>query len=1480
MANPPPPSGIGLVIHGKAEAYSQEMRPFGCHKQYGYWRSSYHKTLRQNNLDLIHLKLEDSAAEAGAKVLTTSGVSQCNSKALPNTLEIILEEAGSDSGLGCICLQEAESNPVITYDEDSSTASNSSWLNNAAYDPANCGCSSCEKVQARFFSDGTTLKLSFDGCADGTSYTVTSVNSTCTEFTFEEVDLDGCCGGAGTTANRFKIVATSATDVGVEGLRDEKTGVSYSVLGSGVSTDTFVRADGTSRLTASKGIQGAGLIKGDFGDEAAQERNVYLTGDAFVITTSGSKCTIDNSFSVYTSFIPDGKNDGAVIIANYKKDPATFVLGTNDNGHIYARADVYDDTTKTNTIINATTQRPFSDYKYPIHAMVVKCTGAGTGESAMRVYINGELEAQSVDFSRTIPLERLMDKWLIGRSERQVGRGDFNGWVNEFGVGCGCASSGDIKKFFTDARCLTNFMNESTSLTPSGGAFTQGFTDAFNTKDEDYVQFIVESGGGAFDTGLWGLGNYAVSSTASFPLTNVNNNFWQLSPEPSGISVEMWVKHDTNHSGCYLTASLAPDSDKKGIANLSWKSDAYVLGSGVPAKRIGADGIRTTIPDGGAKATAALQFGDDEHNDVNDGTIALTDYLGISKTFIIKNDYTAIQANGEFEAGAVNTAAAANFVDAVNHATYGFNGTIVATDNGSGSVTLTQAAIGTAGNTDIVYGNGFEGVLEQDSPVSATATIVFGDTEFDDVNDGTIALTDYTGTTKTFKIKNDYSAIQADGEFEAGAANTVAAANFVELVNNTSKDADGAGFDGTIVAKDNGSGSVTLTQGVAGVTGNTSITYAASFTNALEAGYSTAFTGGSGGSTPSAFTGGQVAAHVGGAGLQKITLQGRFGGNWGFWDYNTKDEISTNEENLVASESLKTDIDNHLLGISLFYPSATGDGAFDASFKVYSAKVVATSLQTPFNWVNNRPLYTKGDVFTSASGTRSMDLFLEATKAAKSMDLFIGPPEGRTTSLMSSDSLFFGLGTVAQNSGMSLYVPGGVETSKMNMFLKAKTWASVNDASDLFLHAAGNPFLSGIYTTSPLYLQQSDLLSGPLSASMNMAIPYVGPGRPNDRRLLFVKGVMPEQLGSMDLFMLVASGVNKDMELYLKTDDSIKASGSMNMMMQAPGKVIVGRSSLTARPTIAYNSGISLYTYGKETISPINSKATATLQFSSTDFNSHNKATISLTDVYGVNKTYTIRNDYGADESNNEFNAGAFNTVAADNFVAVVNSSAGHNGSITAVDSGNGLVVLRQATTGFGGHTEIVRSVAFDKVTSINAPTTFVGGISTGIKQNATARFTFHSTDFDSVNGASVTLTDWNGRSVTYTIKNDYSADPASDEFNAGTNRGTAAENFAQAVDGTTGNGHEGTIHALDSAGVRFTSGGYDFSDGVVVFKQERQGNIGETEITSTSNFNDVLSGSAPGRFTDGLNSGMSLVMPNVIGRPNNNTRLFIEGYE
>jgi len=1429
------PSGlIGLVIHGAAEAYTQEMIPDGEHKEYGYWRSNYHKSVR-SNFDILDFRVENDPDATFSRKITTSGFSQCNGVGLPNTLQLQLEETTLD----CICLQEADTNPSVDYDSGSSTADNSSWINNSAYDPTNCSSSAAD-VTAKFFSDGTTLKLTVAGCASVGTYAVASVNSSCTEFTFTGVDLTGCCGGGDETGSTFKVVADATSTPGTDGLLDESSGRTFTVVGSGI-------------------VQKAGTQKDAFGSESPQERVLYLPENSYVIADSGGK-SVCNAFTLFASFVPDGDNAGKIIASKFKEQTATFVLGTDDLGKIYVRADKFEDGTNSEFI--ARSQKPYHQYKYPIQAVAVKGTGVGGGESNLKLYINCNLESSTPDFTRVCPVARKSDKIWVGRTERRIGKGDFKGWINELGISSKPLSSGDIDKLCWDRKQLTNFLQETTSVYSSGGAFDNSFKGAYNIKDETYVQFTVESGGGAFDTGLWGLGNFAVSSVASFPLSNVDANFWQLSPEPSGIELDLWVRHDTSHSGCFLTASISKEPSLKGITNLQWNSGAYLLGSGVTAKKIESDGSRTTIPDGGAQAKASLVFGDTEFNSVNNGTITLTDHEGISKGFKIKNDYTALAANNEFEAGGVNTAAAANFVDIVNDSTYGFNGTIVAADNGSGSVTLTQAAIGTIGNTDIVYTNSFDNVLES-VPSSATATIVFGDTEFDDVNSGTIALIDYTGVTKTFKIKNDYSAIPANGEFESGTSQAAAAENFTHAVNNRHS----AGFDGTIVAVNNGSGSVTLTQGTAGITGNTAITYAASFASVLEAGYSTEFAGGDGGAIPLAFTGGKMASHVGGAGIQKITLQGLFQKNWGFNDFD-----DTNELNLSGKESLKSDIDEHNLNLTLYYPAATGDGAFDAEFKIYKAKVNARSFRTFNHWANDKTLYVSGSTATAASGIA--DLYMEASQATQSMDLYLHMAKG---SSMLGSSAFSGTSTMLQNSGISLYVDGNIPNAQMNLFLKTKVPTSVNNNQNLFLYAANNPFLSGQYDTLKLYLEARD--DGKRNASMNMVFPQVAPGKFNDRRLLYTKGIQPHTASTMDLFLWNAqSGINNSQELYLKTVDSVKSSGSMNMFIKPNSPQFLTSSRFGSTATIIQNSGISLHVHGRETISPIATKATATLQFSPTDWSNTNRATISLTDVYGVNKTYMIRNDYGADSSNNEFNAGAANTVAADNFAVTINGSSGHNGSIIAIDSGNGLVVLQQATTGFGGHTPIIRSDDWDNNTSINAPTTFVGGISTGIKQNATARFTFDSSDFDSVNGASVTLIDANGTSVTYTIKNDYLADPGSDEFNAGANRGAAAENFAQAVD--SANGHYGTIHALDSAGVRFTSGGYDFSDGVVVFKQETQGDIGETEITNTATFNSVLVGSVPARFSDGLNAGMSLVMPNTVGSGINNTTLYVKGYE
>ncbi len=1188
------PSGlIGLVIHGGAEAYTQGMVPFGKHKEYGYWRSNYHKPVR-SNFDILDLRIQNDPDITGSRKITTSSLSQCNGVGLPNTLELSLDEATLD----CICLQEADSNPSVTYDAASSTADNASWINNNAYDPTNCSSAAAD-VTARFFSDGTTIKLTIDGCASSATYAVDSVNEDCTEFTFNSVDLSGCCGGGDETGNLFKVIADSTSTPGTDGLLDESTGRTFTIAGSGL-------------------VQKAGTQKEAFGDESPQERVLYLPENSYVITDSGRK-SVTNGFTLFASFVPDGDNAGKVIASKFKEQTATFVLGTDDLGKIYVRADKIEDGENKQFI--ARSQKPYHQYDYPIQTVAVKGTGVvGGGEGGLKLYINSNLESTTSDFTRTSPVARESDKIWIGRTERRVGQGDFKGWINEIGVASTPFSSGDIKKLHYDRKELTNYLQEATAIYSSGGGFDNNFSDAFNIKDDTYVQFTVESGGGAFDTDLWGLGNFAVSSVASFPLSNVDSNFWQLSPEPSGIEVVLWVKHDTSHSGCYLTTSISKEPSVKGVTDLRWDSGAYVIASGTPAKKIEADGSLTTIPESG---------------------------------------------------------------------------------------------------------------------------------------------------------------------------------------------------------------------------------------------------------------------YVGGAGIQKITMQGLFQKNWGFNDFD-----DTNELNLSGKESLKKSIDEHNLNISLYYPAATGDGAFNAEFKIYKAKVNARSFRTFNAWANDRTLYTTGAIATASSGIA--DLYLEAKEATQSMDLYLHMAKG---SSMFSRAALSGAPTMSQGSGISLYVESNIPNTEMNLFLKAQTPTSLNNNQNLFLYAANNPFLSGQYDSLKLYLEARD--DGTRNASMNMVFPNVAPGKFNRSRLLYTKGIAPHMSNSTDLFLWNAqSGINNSQELYLEAVESLKASGSMNMVIDArtPGRTwdslggaptqFVGSSRMGSTATVVGNSGMALYMYGKETISPILTKATATLEFSATDWNAANQQTLSLTDINGVNKTYTIKNDASAVASNGEFNAGASRSVAATNLVNLINSSNGHNGSITAIDSGNGLVVLHQAGTGHGGHTEIVRSPGWNSLTSIDAPTTFVGGISRGIKQNATARFVFHPTDYNSVNDGTVTITDSYGYTITYIVKNDGTAHVCDNEFEAGGGATLAqtAAGFAEVVENVCC--HQGKIHATDSAGVRWSSGGYDFSDGVVILKQVAQGNRGETTITTDGNFNDILTGNAPARFTDGLNAGMSLVMPNTIGSGINNTMLYIKGYE
>jgi hypothetical protein len=154
-----------------------------------------------------------------------------------------------------------------------------------------------------------------------------------------------------------------------------------------------------------------------------------------------------------------------------------------------------------------------------------------------------------------------------------------------------------------------------------------------------------------------------------------------------------------------------------------------------------------------------------------------------------------------------------------------------------------------------------------------------------------------------------------------------------------------------------------------------------------------------------------------------------------------------------------------------------------------------------------------------------------------------------------------------------------------------------------------------------------------------------------------------------------------------------------------------------------------------------------------------------------------------------------------------------------------------------------------ENIGSVRATATFTVADTSLLNKEgwATATLTFDASDFDSSNNETITIIDHAGTSKTYTIKNDYGATGAT-EFNAGGSRGSAAENLAQIVAGS--NGHNGTIFVKDSSGVKFSAGGYDFSDGKVVFQQAAFSAADETTISHSAGWDALTSTNAPNNFS------------------------------
>ncbi len=124
----------------------------------------------------------------------------------------------------------------------------------------------------------------------------------------------------------------------------------------------------------------------------------------------------------------------------------------------------------------------------------------------------------------------------------------------------------------------------------------------------------------------------------------------------------------------------------------------------------GAGNVYVSIPQAssqdGVQATATFVFDSANYNSTDGASITLIAYDGTrttsAQTFTINTRGSASRASREFDAGSSATVAAENFVSIVNR-TFGRN-TLIATNSGS-TVTLTQGAVGTDGNTDIVVSN-------------------------------------------------------------------------------------------------------------------------------------------------------------------------------------------------------------------------------------------------------------------------------------------------------------------------------------------------------------------------------------------------------------------------------------------------------------------------------------------------------------------------------------------------------------------------------------------------------------------------------------------------------------------------------------------------------------------------------------------------------------------------------------------------------
>jgi len=143
-----------------------------------------------------------------------------------------------------------------------------------------------------------------------------------------------------------------------------------------------------------------------------------------------------------------------------------MVLGCNYDGKFYVRAD--SSVEGVNVPNYAVSEKTFTDYDYPAQVVGV----LSSGDSRLRIYVNGKQEGISEEFARTRHRSE-NTRVFIGKREYPVDEGQYTGWIDEVGLSSRSMGASGIKDWYDDRFRLSRFIDDKVpAALPEGAAST------------------------------------------------------------------------------------------------------------------------------------------------------------------------------------------------------------------------------------------------------------------------------------------------------------------------------------------------------------------------------------------------------------------------------------------------------------------------------------------------------------------------------------------------------------------------------------------------------------------------------------------------------------------------------------------------------------------------------------------------------------------------------------------------------------------------------------------------------------------------------------------------------------------------------------------------------------------------------------------------------------------------------------------------